>query len=434
MPQSKQLYGEIAKVEEQDDGTIKVYGYASSEAVDSDGEVIKADAMQAAITDYMKFPAVREMHQPIAAGTGIVMKVEDDGRTWFGAHVVDPVAVKKVINKVYRGFSIGAKVTSRDDVNKAVITGIKLKEVSLVDRPANPEATIELWKADMDAEEAVEELATLVNDGKVDVRTLLKLAKSKTEVTKPETEPEKPETEVTKDDTGTDVKKGLWDVRSFAEVLIGIGYLCDAAKSEAAWEGDNSPIPAALKAWVAQGADIFKQMAAEEVDELVAMCNKTAADREADLMKAGARYSKATKGMLAGIHKMIRDCDKALADMGYETAEEEDEGTKVEKADAPAPAQVDEKIEKALSPVGDLLKALVEKVSTLEKQPAAPKGALMAVDKADEVSLNGNGGDKSGLSVDPVKKADGEIDVGATAIKFIHKHGARPFNPLIGAQ
>lgn len=34
------LYAEIAKMEAQDDGTVKVWGYASSEMVDLDGETI----------------------------------------------------------------------------------------------------------------------------------------------------------------------------------------------------------------------------------------------------------------------------------------------------------------------------------------------------------------------------------------------------------
>lgn len=39
------LYAEISKTEQQDDGTVKVWGYASSEAVDSDGETVTADAV-----------------------------------------------------------------------------------------------------------------------------------------------------------------------------------------------------------------------------------------------------------------------------------------------------------------------------------------------------------------------------------------------------
>ena len=142
------LYGEITKAEEQNDGTIKVWGYASSSAVDADGETITPDAMKAAIPDYMKFGAVREMHGKSAAGTAIEARVEDDGRTFFGAHVVDPIAVKKVQAGVYKGFSIGGKVTARDDLNKSVIKGLSLVEISLVDRPANPDAVFTCYKAD----------------------------------------------------------------------------------------------------------------------------------------------------------------------------------------------------------------------------------------------------------------------------------------------
>ena len=150
------LYAEIAKMEAQDDGTVKVWGYASSEAVDSDGEVIAAEAMKAAIPDYMKFGAVREMHGSNAAGTAIEINVEDDGRTFFGAHIVDPVAVTKVKTGVYKGFSIGGTVTARDELNKSQITGLKLTEISLVDRPANPDAVFTCFKADKpkDEEEA----------------------------------------------------------------------------------------------------------------------------------------------------------------------------------------------------------------------------------------------------------------------------------------
>ena len=116
------LYAEIAKMEAQDDGTVKVWGYASSEAVDSDGEIIAAEAMKAAIPDYMKFGAVREMHGSNAAGTAIEINVEDDGRTFFGAHIVDPVAVTKVKTGVYKGFSIGGSVTARDELTRTKTT------------------------------------------------------------------------------------------------------------------------------------------------------------------------------------------------------------------------------------------------------------------------------------------------------------------------
>jgi hypothetical protein len=63
------------------------------------------------------------------------------------AHVVDPIAVAKVRNQVYRGFSIGGRVTKRAPGDPKTITGLVLNEISLVDRPANPEAVFDCWKA-----------------------------------------------------------------------------------------------------------------------------------------------------------------------------------------------------------------------------------------------------------------------------------------------
>jgi hypothetical protein len=141
------LYGAIEKVEPQDDGTVRVHGIATSETVDDQDEIVRADAIRAALPDYMRFPALREMHQLSAAGTTLEAEVGDDGMTRIVAHVVDPVAVAKVKNKVYRGFSIGGRVTQRDAANPKAITGLVLGEISLVDRPANPAAVFDCWKA-----------------------------------------------------------------------------------------------------------------------------------------------------------------------------------------------------------------------------------------------------------------------------------------------
>jgi hypothetical protein len=134
------LYGAIQKVEPQNDGTVRVHGVATSEAVDDQGETVRADAIRAAIPEYMRFPALREMHQLSAAGTTLEAEVCEDGTTRIVAHVVDPVAVAKVKNQVYRGFSIGGRVTQREAGNPKTITSLVLNEISLVDRPANPEA------------------------------------------------------------------------------------------------------------------------------------------------------------------------------------------------------------------------------------------------------------------------------------------------------
>lgn len=144
------LYGSIQKAEKQKDGTLIVRGIASTEAQDTAGETVKAAAMRAAIPDYMRFGSVREMHQPIAAGVALKCEVNADGQTVIEAKIVDPVTIRKVEEGVLQGFSIGGRVTGRDKLDRTIITGLRLSEVSLVDRPCNPEALVNLCKVEDD--------------------------------------------------------------------------------------------------------------------------------------------------------------------------------------------------------------------------------------------------------------------------------------------
>ncbi len=149
------LYGQIEKVEEQSDGTLVVHGIASTESRDADGEIVRASAMRAALPDYLKFGAIREMHQPMAAGTALGAEVGVDGVTRLQAHVVDPVACLKVKTGTYKGFSIGGRVlpSGRNKSDPKVIEIISLTEISLVDRPANPDAVFQLVKLEQEEPE-----------------------------------------------------------------------------------------------------------------------------------------------------------------------------------------------------------------------------------------------------------------------------------------
>lgn len=137
------LYAEIRKF---DRAQRMVYGYASSETVDSHGERVTKQALEAALPSYLKFGNIREMHQPSAVGVARQAEVDDKG-LYIGAHIVDDVAWRKVIGGVYKGFSIGGRVGARSPDDPNVITALQLSEISLVDRPANPDAVFDLWKA-----------------------------------------------------------------------------------------------------------------------------------------------------------------------------------------------------------------------------------------------------------------------------------------------
>ncbi|HTS92246.1 MAG TPA: XkdF-like putative serine protease domain-containing protein [Stellaceae bacterium] len=139
----KTIYAPIAKVDREE---RMVYGYASTEAVDSQGEVVRKEALAAALPDYMRFANVREMHQPSAVGVAEEAAVDEKG-LWIRVKVVDDDAWKKVQARVYKGFSIGGAVTRRDAGDPRIITGLSLAEISLVDRPANPETLFAVYKA-----------------------------------------------------------------------------------------------------------------------------------------------------------------------------------------------------------------------------------------------------------------------------------------------
>lgn len=382
------LYAEIAKMEAQDDGTVKVWGYASSEAVDSDGEVIAAEAMKAAIPDYMKFGAVREMHGSNAAGTAIEINVEDDGRTFFGAHIVDPVAVTKVKTGVYKGFSIGGSVTARDELNKSQITGLKLTEISLVDRPANPDAVFTCYKADKpkDEEEADKD------DKPSDKSAEEKGDKPKDGDKEPEAE-EKDGKDDKKDDEEEDdkkdeaeksasvnlseseiailkavlakaekpkdepVAKSMWQVKSLADVLMSLEWLI----SDASYDGVDEAVIAQIKESAGKLAESLKALTVSEADKLV-------------------------DGLAA-------------------KADKSDDLAKAESVDELAKAQ------DALKKSNDALAKAQAEIESLKKQAAPPKGSTKAISKAEdngEDPLNG---------FEPIVKNDGSLDDVATLVK-----------------
>jgi phage head maturation protease len=155
------LYAPITKIDEAEH---MVFGYASTEALDSQGEIVKREALEAALPDYMRFANIREMHQPSAVGVATEAEMDDRG-LFLAARIIDPTAWEKVTAGVYKGFSIGGSVVGRDRTQKHVITGVRLSEISLVDRPANPEAVFTMYKADgvekVGARNSATDLATI---------------------------------------------------------------------------------------------------------------------------------------------------------------------------------------------------------------------------------------------------------------------------------
>lgn len=142
------LFFPIAKVDAE---SRMVWGYASTEARDDQNEIVTRSALEAALGDYMKFANIREMHQLSAVGVAREAVVNERG-LYVGAKIIDERAWAKVAAGVYKGFSIGGRVTGRAADDPQTITALVLNEISLVDRPANPEAVFDFWKAAGEAE------------------------------------------------------------------------------------------------------------------------------------------------------------------------------------------------------------------------------------------------------------------------------------------
>lgn len=331
------LYAEISKVEEQDDGTIKVSGIASSETIDAAGETITADAMRGAIPDYMAFGAIREMHDSKkAAGTALECSVGDDGRTYLEALVVDPIAIKKVQTGVYKGFSVGGKALKR---NGTVIEQMKLVEISLVDRPCNPEAIFSIAKVEAEVEKSEQVEA---------------LQKSMGEV---------------------------WDAQAAIQACVTLCYLIEVE------QGEGEPEGVAQVALLKEALQKLKEFIASEIME-ESHDDIQASDLVDDIAKAGRAFSAKNLAKLESLHKMCQESHdalgKAMGEFGKVWAAKEEEDEEGEKKEEP---KDEEKVRYSTSSVtgpqeeksaqsDDIQKLMAEKEDAIAKVQAEKTEAL----------------------------------------------------------
>lgn len=443
-----------------------VYGYASTEAVDSQGETVTLDAMKGAWDEYMQFANVREMHGSSAVGVVKEHSFDDKG-IFIGVKVVDDKAWEKVVEKVYKGFSIGGKKLKDgyDKVTKT-ITGLKLTEISLVDRPANPEALIEVFKADgyvsgqdpdedeetsiekTDANPAQTPAAAPIVVATADVlkdmlatpegRAMLADALAKAEAPREPSDLRKAFTALKT--PGEDITKGMYDISRLADAICSLKYIQECAMYEASYEQDGSSLPAQLADLVAQAGAVLLAMATEEVGELIASMKlpdgtpavtvlteviaqsayatdlKKFADT-VEIFKAGARNSATDKDRIQKAHDLIAELGAAC------TTEKHDHSHDINKMAGD--------LEKATGELGTLRKSYDTLQSTYvalkkahDATPRVPKGAGIIVEKTGD----GQSTDAQPTGdVAPVLKQDGSVDDAATAMKKVHASGGRPF-------
>ena len=147
----------IVRKEYGPDGTLYVYGRATTPAVDTDDQIVDSDFSGKALSDWLATaPTLRVQHNPQRdpAGSGVMVEVnkDGDGAHWVKGAVDEPVAKLLVEKGHLRAFSVGIAnpTIKRDMTGKArggIVAGGRIVEVSLVDSPANRGCFLQMVKA-----------------------------------------------------------------------------------------------------------------------------------------------------------------------------------------------------------------------------------------------------------------------------------------------
>lgn len=419
---------------------------------------------------------IRGQHANIAAGKLIEISFDDMAKSiGFVAKIVDDNEWRKVEEGVYTGFSPGGRYAKRwqDGAHKRYTPDVR--ELSIVDVPCNPSATFTMVKADGVEEDreftlakayepgnaatieraealakaaagqrkdfVVQARAELIAENAADA--LAKMAAAPELETKPDPVAELNAALAKANEVAKPVEleqvsgpfadlakaadalklitladaplaKGLYSVRSIADLMQQFSYLQSELCYEAKAEGDASPNPAKAAAIVKTMGELLIAVAQEEVAELIAampaMDPPTVVIVDGDAMelatqivdlvkantdlmeKAGARNSKSDAAAIQSMHdgavKLGATCD-ATAEKDSLAALEADRD-RLMKAVGDSVPQIEAmatRMEKLASDgVADrdrLTKALAE-IETLKAQPAPAKGVLIAMEKAND--------------------------------------------------
>lgn len=158
--------GDILKTDTTPDGDLLVYGKATGPDLDLDEQRCDPDWLRKAMPRWAEWGNVREQHSAIAAGVGV--ETSQAGDDWFlKSLVVDAGSKQKVQKGVLKGYSIGikgARVVKDATAPGGRIVGGEIVEISLVDRPANPTATMAIAKSADGALAPVDQAGELLMD------------------------------------------------------------------------------------------------------------------------------------------------------------------------------------------------------------------------------------------------------------------------------
>ncbi|MFG7180676.1 hypothetical protein ACGYQ5_14205 [Burkholderia pseudomallei] len=476
------VYGTLAA--EEPDRSQEVLDYATSKP---HFEAWSSDISKA--TEGKSVGNLRAMHGKVAAGKFTDLQFDDENkRIEAVAKVVDNAEWDKVLEGVYTGFSIGGKYGKTWNDNGLRRYEAIPAEGSLVDYPCIPSATFKVMKADGSEElrkftantepvEAVNKLAELLDQGKLDPRELLKIAMD--DLTKRDFSEDRRKEDA---DKGKAMPDGSFPIENKSDLENAIKAYGRAKDKEAAKKhimarakalGAEDMLPEnwekLVEATDVQKADGGKD---DDSDDTGGKGNgdgdddaddngngdgakngtkddgkkdnsksgddadkAAAANAAADaLAKAGRRNSTADQSHLQAAHD-------ALVKAGAICSGSDDDASRIDDDFAMA-AGVDElckaagmevfegetALEKAAHMVVALSKAHA-RIAELEAEPAVSKGMLKTMSKAADMTVNQDTTDADmDAELERAAKAQVEGDP-VPMVKFIHKYGARQVRP-----
>lgn len=363
------LYAEITKAEQR-----IVEGVASTEALDNQpgeweghkyaGDVIDSAAITDALPDYLKWGNVREMHQPSAVGVALKAEVVD-GKLLLAVKVEDDDAWNKVVTKVYKGFSIGGRIVKAvleklsDGTYIRRILKFVLTEISLVDRPANPDAKILLYKMEgaMPNEETTQEqVAPAALDAET-IAAIKKLAGRPTTLEKASADPAKIVAMIQAARNELELAGDMEGAALFTQAIALVQQAAGEAEAPAAEEEttetttEEAPVDEAAMLASAKATDLRKAGKAISSSRLASL-EQTA--KTLLQMMAGAGHTKAQKALAA------------MVDMG---------------AGDDVAAAIGAEFQKAVNPLAQALLNVNDRLLKIEAQPAPGGPVLRLVDK-----------------------------------------------------
>lgn len=146
----------IQKFARDEDGDLVVSGVATDGSIDSDNQIAEVGWTADALASWKATGAnVRMAHdprRPIGKGLRLEIDRDGDGKHWVHSVVVDRDAQRLIEKGVLTAYSIGIMnpVIKRDPTGRAsggIICGGEIGELSIVDRPANPSAYLQVAKS-----------------------------------------------------------------------------------------------------------------------------------------------------------------------------------------------------------------------------------------------------------------------------------------------